>query len=298
MRSMIPRLLLIAVVGTGCVTRAKHDVTVRALDDANAALADSQAQVATHQARIGELDAALAQAQAQLEALGADKLDLSEQLATAQSRVAALDAEVQLAQRSLADLLKKRAGLKAELDRVTEALVQLGSRQLAAERRVAEYRDMLARFRALIDAGTLDVRIVDGRMVLTMPVDILFPSGSTKLSSQGTVALSQVGTALAGIPGKRFQVEGHTDDVPIRTERFPSNWELAAGRALVVVHALLGAGVAPAQLSAASFSEYEPRTSNADDQGRALNRRIEIVVLPDLTGLPGNEELERLGAKG
>src|SRR5687767_6754677 len=174
---------------------------------------------------------------------------------------------------------------------MTEALEDVAARKLEADKRVAEYKDMLARFRTMIDAGKLDVHVVDGRMVLTMPVDILFDSGSTKLSNEGRGSLLEVGAALAPITDKRFQVEGHTDDVPIHNERFESNWELAAERALVVVHTLADAGVSSPQLSAASFGEYQPRVSNAEDTGRAANRRIEIVVLPDLTGLPGAAEL-------
>lgn len=113
----------------------------------------------------------------------------------------------------------------------------------------------------------------------------------------GTGAQPQVGATLASI-SKRFQVEGHTDDVPIHNETYPSNWELASARSLVVVHALLDAGVRPAQLSGASFSEFSPRTANDGDTGRALNRRIEIVVAPDLDGLPGTQALERLDAQG
>ena len=223
---------------------------------------------------------------------------LERQLADEQLRVDAFETQAQNAERSLAELVKRRAGLREEVERMTAALAQLGARQLAAERRVAEYRDMLSRFRKLIDAGTLDVRIARGRMVLTMPVDILFPSGSTKLSSEGSRALVEIGAVLAGIAGKKFQIEGHTDTVPIHTERFASNWELAAGRALVVTHALIDAGVGPGQLSAASFAEYEPRASNVEEAGRGLNRRIEIVVVPDLAELPGNEELQRLDAQG
>jgi chemotaxis protein MotB len=190
--------------------------------------------------------------------------------------------------------MKTRANLKASVDRMSEALGLLAARQITTDARIAEYRDMLSRFRDLIDAGTLDVRIDEGRMVLSLPMDVLFDSGSTHLSSKGKETIQQVGTTLASITGKQFQVEGHTDDVPIHNERFSSNWELASGRALVVVHTMLTAGVLATQLSAASYSEFKPRGPNRDEKGRALNRRIEIVVMPDLSALPGHDELERV----
>lgn len=298
-------MLLFLAAELGCVSRAEHASTQRALDDAKATLTSTQASldaaqrtIAARDAKAKELEQAVAHAEAHVAELAEQRALLERQLADEQLRVDAFETQAQNAERSLAELVKRRAGLRAEVERMTEALAQLGTRQLAAERRVAEYRDMLSRFRKLIDAGTLDVRIARGRMVLTMPVDILFPSGSTKLSSEGSRALVEIGGALAGIAGKKFQIEGHTDTVPIHTERFASNWELAAGRALVVTHALIDAGVAPEQLSAASFAEYEPRASNVEEAGRALNRRIEIVVVPDLAELPGNDELQKLDAQG
>ena len=107
-----------------------------------------------------------------------------------------------------------------------------------------------------------------------------------------------VGRGLTALPGRRFQVEGHTDDVPIHNNAYPSNWELAAARALVVVRTLLDGGLGPEALSAGSFAEYHPVAANADEAGRTRNRRIEIVVVPDLTGLPGYDELQRLSAGG
>ena len=138
------------------------------------------------------------------------------------------------------------------------ALATAAEREREAARRVAEFKDMLARFKELIDAGTLQVRVVDGRMVLTLPMDILYPSGSAKLAKEGHEALLAVGRGLATIPERRFQIEGHTDDVPIRTAAYPSNWELAAARSLGVVRALLEGGVAPQRISAASFSTIGP----------------------------------------
>lgn len=298
-------MFLLMAADLGCVSRAEHASTQRALDDATATLTSTQASldaakrtIAARDTKTKELEQAITQAETRVAELAEQRALLERQLADEQLRVDAFETQAQNAERSLAELVKRRAGLREEVERMTAALAQLSARQLAAERRVAEYRDMLSRFRKLIDAGTLDVRIARGRMVLTMPVDILFPSGSTKLSSEGSRALVEIGAVLAGIAGKKFQIEGHTDTVPIHTERFASNWELAAGRALVVTHALIDAGVGPGQLSAASFAEYEPRASNVEEAGRTLNRRIEIVVVPDLAELPGNEELQRLDAQG
>lgn len=292
--------LTLSLLTSACVNRARHDATVRDLvaaeaeaDQAKARLFAMQREIEGQNTRISGLESAIADGEALVARHVQHKGALERELAATELQLAAMDARATLAERGLAGFVRTRAGLKTSLDRITNALTQLASRQLAAEARVAEYRDMLARFRTLIDAGKLDVRIVDGRMTLTMPMDILFASGSARLSTDGKDSLAQVGAALASIP-KRFQVEGHTDDVPIHNEHYASNWELAAARSLVVVHALLDAGVAAPQLSGASFSEFSPRASNGDEAGRAMNRRIEIVLAPDLSGLPGSEELERI----
>jgi len=130
-------------------------------------------------------------------------------------------------------------------------------------------------------------------MVLALPSDVLFESGSAKLNDVGKDTVRSVASVLVFMSNKRFQIEGHTDNVPISTTRFPSNWELAAARALVVVKSMVDGGMQHSALSAASYGEFHPAATNDTDQGRAENRRIEIVLLPDLSSLPGSEELQQ-----
>ena len=99
---------------------------------------------------------------------------------------------------------------------------------------------------------------------------------------------------MGSIPDRRFQVEGHTDNVPIKTAQYPSNWELASARAIAVTKALVDASLPADRVSAASYADYRPVSSNDTPEGRAANRRIEIVVVPDLSTLPGFEELRKI----
>ena len=143
-----------------------------------------------------------------------------------------------------------------------------------------------------MDGGQPSVAIVRGRLVILLPQDVLFESGSATLGREGRSVISEVASVLSAFPDRSFQVEGHTDNVPIATERFPSNWELSSARALAVVRVLAQGGVAPASLSGAAFGEYQPVASNDDRDSRRRNRRIEIVMLPNLdviaqTQLPG-----------
>ena len=132
---------------------------------------------------------------------------------------------------------------------------------------------------------------------IELATDVLFSSGSATLSADGISAIQEVAKVLASIPGRKFQVEGHTDDVPIKTAQYASNWELASGRAITVVKTMVDAGLPGDRVSGASFGEQKPTASNKTPEGRASNRRIEIVVVPDLASLPGFDELNRAAAK-
>jgi chemotaxis protein MotB len=205
-------------------------------------------------------------------------------------------------ERARADAIKQQleataehaSTLQADVATLERALAEMQAREDIAKARVAAYQDLVARFATLIDAGTLRVQIVDGKMVVNIGTDILFPSGSAELSKEGQSALPQVGAVLAQLPENVYQVEGHTDNVPIKTAKYPSNWELASARATTVVKTLTAAGIAPSNISAASFAEFKPAASNDTPEGKQQNRRIEIVVVPDLSKLPGFEELNAL----
>ena len=196
-----------------------------------------------------------------------------------------------------AGLLKDKSQLNASLQETKDALTDLAARRAAAEERVRQYKDLLGRFKSLIESGRLQVKIVDGKMVVELATDILFDSGKAELSDVGHKAILDVAKVLATIPDRQFQVEGHTDNVPIATDKFPSNWELASARSIVVVRTLIDGGVAPARVSGASYAEFHPVGGNGTAAGRAANRRIEIVVVPDLSLLPGAAELKRAAAE-
>ena len=187
-----------------------------------------------------------------------------------------------------------KSRLAEQLSTTKKALEEMAARKAERDRRIQEFRDLTSRFQSLIQSDQLSVKIVDGRMVVTLGSDVLFPSGSSKLSAEGVKAIQSVAQTLAGIPKRSYQVEGHTDNVPIRTASFPSNWELAAARAISVSRTMVEAGLEPARVSAASFGEFKPLKPNDTPEGRTQNRRIEIVVVPDLSLLPGYEELSRI----
>lgn len=136
----------------------------------------------------------------------------------------------------------------------------------------------------MIGAGEVSIVARDGRMVLVMPTDVLFDSGRTEVKRSGQKALEEIAAVLKTVP-RQFQVAGHTDDVPIQTERFPSNWELSTARAIEVVRFLVAHGVPSTALSAAGYGEFDPVTPNKSDEGRRRNRRIEITLQPNIDEL-------------
>lgn len=155
------------------------------------------------------------------------------------------------------------------------------------ERTRATYEAILADLKPLVDRGVLKVENRDGRVVIGMASDVLFPSGSAALSDEGRRNVAEVARLLTRHAREHhFQVEGHTDDVPIATPEFPSNWYLGAARAITVADVMVAQGFPRGQLSAASFADTEPVADNGSPAGRAANRRIEIVLLPELGDLP------------
>jgi chemotaxis protein MotB len=296
--AMKPRVIIMSLSlsalfagGTGCVTAKKYEALEGELAKTRGELSKSQGEVqslstalATAEAEISQLDTRIAELEQELAQRVAE---LEEKVALAETR--ATDAETQLA-----EALSDRSKLKASVEEMTLALAELKRQRAQAEARLAVYRSVLAKFKDMIDNGKLKVKVVDGRMVLQLQTDILFSSGSAKLSDVGEATVQEVGKLLSEIPDRRFQVEGHTDNVPINTKTYPSNWELASARAINVTTAMVAAGMPASRLSAASFADTRPTHKNDTEEGRAQNRRIEIVLVPDLSDLPGAEDIEKM----
>lgn len=132
------------------------------------------------------------------------------------------------------------------------------------------------RFRGLEIEG---VSVAEGNRGVTLRIDdnLLFSSGQAELTSGGREILQGLVATLAGFDGQ-VSVEGHTDDIPITTARFPSNWELSTGRAIAVLRYLAEQGVPPARLRAIGYADTRPLESNASAEGRAANRRVELLL--------------------
>jgi chemotaxis protein MotB len=185
-------------------------------------------------------------------------------------RMAVNEAEAERTEKEL-DFLRKR---NTELEKQKEAELQ---------KLKATYDELVKSLKGEIEAGEIQIRRMRDRLSVNLVEKILFDSGRADLKESGIDVLRKVGAQLARIEGKRIQIEGHTDNVPIGgrlQERFPTNWELSASRALAVVHFLQDeVGIDPVKLSAAGYGEYQEAAGNDTAEGKAANRRIEIVLL-------------------
>ena len=269
------RLLLAALACAGCVTTSSRDQTV----------ADLNKQ---HQE---EMDKTKAQEEARA-------ADLAKQAADAEAARKSLEgtlAESQKRADELNKLLEGTSADRANLDRLLKAssaqLEELRKQKAAADARAATYKGLTERLRSMIDAGKLSVKIRKGRMLISMPNDVLFDSGSAVLKKAGQDAVGQVAQALSGFADRQFLVAGNTDDKPIRTARFPSNWELSTERAVVVTRFLISKDLRPDSLGAVGYGQFDPVAANDTDEHRAQNRRIEIQLQPNLSELPSMEDL-------
>ena len=212
-------------------------------------------------------DSVIAGLEREIETLGGNLQDvrstMGEAIATRAAELAAARKEIEASQVEILQL--KRMREKAEAER-------------------AQFEALTVRFKSMIDAGKLEVVRRDGRMMLKLPDEVLFPSGQKRLKKGGRAALVEVAAVLKeAATDREFLVAGHTDNVPVgRKSRFRSNWELSTARATEVVKLLVEQGVQPESLAAAGYGEYDPIADNSTLDGREKNRRLEIILLPKL----------------
>lgn len=217
-----------------------------------------------------------------------------EQIEVVKATAASQDAAAKLADCARAraeDLAGKDKALteaSASLGATRAELEELRAEHAENEKRLAAFRSLTDKFRKMIDSGKLQIALVHGRMVVKLPAGVLFASGSADLSKDGADALHDVAAVLRTMRDRRFMVAGHTDNLPIvGTSSFKNNLELSTARAVTVAQHLARSGMSAPQLVAAGYAEHEPVKSNATEAGRQENRRIEIVLLPNVTELPG-----------
>ena len=284
---------------TACVRKETYDAAVADAQSVRAQLAASAEREKAQAAEIERIRQELADAAAQLQQRDQKLSDLSTsdhnlqaQLDESTAITAKLRGELERLGKNVDSMLQEKGTLSKALDDAKTRLEELRRAQAAAEERARLFQEFVLKFKKLIDAGQLKVATRAGRLVIQLSNDVLFDSGQTAIKPGGKEALMQVAKVLATVRGRGFQVAGHTDNVPIQTARFPSNWELSTARAVEVVKLLLTHGVSPQAVSAAGYGEFDPIAGNDSPDGKAKNRRIEITLQPNLDELVAAPQLK------
>ncbi|MCS7089739.1 MAG: OmpA family protein [Verrucomicrobiota bacterium] len=198
----------------------------------------------------------------------------SREMTRLRQSVAELEAELARMQQHADQALEERDRVQAQL----EQLVQERANEV-------QHRDqLLDEMRAALRSRDVTISELQGRLTVDILDRVLFDLGEAVLREEGQTILRKVASVLAGHPERNVLIIGHTDNLPIRPaaqHRFPSNWELSTARATAAVRFLIEqCGLHPQRLAAMGCGEYQPVADNATPEGRARNRRIEIVVLP------------------
>ena len=202
------------------------------------------------------------------------------------TKLATCDQEKAALQGRLAALEGEKGKLSGRLNASQAEIDELKRAREALERRSKAFRELFSKLRSMIDSKALSVKVRKGRLIVQMSDKVLFEPGKAALKEDGQKTLGAIAQVLKTIPDRDFLIAGHTDNKPIRTVRFKSNWELSVARGLEVVKYLQGEGVDPTHLGAAGYSEFDHVGDNSTEEGRAQNRRIEIILMPNISELP------------
>jgi chemotaxis protein MotB len=263
--------LLATALFTGCVTKSTYNATLEELGKTKSSLSEAKNTISL-----------------QNEQINAQKILIKknrQEIAKTKDELTQLHQNKEALQKEYKDTQKLLDASQSKLEKMRQI-------ELETKKRNEIYARFVKQLQKMIDAGQLSVSIEKGRIVINLPDNVLFKTGHANVNAEGQKVLKEIANVLKEFKDRRFQVEGHTDNVPIKSARYPSNWELSTARALNVVHLMIEEGVDPENISAAGYGEFQPRADNSTPEGRKLNRRIEIIMLPNLEIL--SNELPKL----
>jgi len=280
-------MIFVSVILSACVSETVHQQKL----DENAYL---QSVIKSLEADYERLKADKIQLAARNDNLNQRVLEAIERNKLLQEDLMRARADLERVEKVLADRSAEAgtamAEMRQEIDRLVEdnnlLQQQLEVELQAREARLAEvqstYDELVGKLEQEIERGEVRISELKGKLTVNVVDKILFDSGKADLKKAGIKVLQQIGDILNSAIDKNIQVEGHTDNVPISgglAARYPSNWELSTARATTVLHFLQDkVGVSGERLSAVGYGEYQPITSNSTAEGRAENRRIQIVL--------------------
>ncbi len=241
------------------------------------------AQTTAQADQLVSLSEKVADLQAVNSAQRAAKSDLESLVGELQSAAGEARSEAEKARDKAAKLAEDRERLAAEREALAAEAKRLAEEKKQLEQKTAEYDALVGELESEIEAGQITITELSGKLTVAMSNAILFASGATSVKPAGKEALAKVAGVLASVEDREIRVEGHTDNVPVGAGApYPDNWALSALRASTVVNLLVDGGVDPLNVAAVGYGEHHPTASNDSREGRAANRRTEIVLVPKL----------------
>lgn len=278
------RLSMMALIAmlplSGCVTSGtyhKKELEAQGLEkslqDQRSEYRKLQAENADLKSEIARLTQSLSGTTGERDALAAAKKGLEESLKSTS------DAKNQ----QIGELSQKLGELDSENRRLKDQVAQLQKQKEAEVRKTSKtYEDLLEQMKGEISKGEVTISELKGKLTVNLVESVLFDSGKAEVKPNGLVVLKKVIDILGNVKDKAIRIEGHTDNVQIvgaLARRYPTNWELSAARAINVTRYLQLQGIDPALLAAVAYGEFKPVAPNDTEEGRAKNRRIEIVLV-------------------
>jgi chemotaxis protein MotB len=186
-------------------------------------------------------------------------------------------------QKLIQDKQSYQDSLTAREADLQKQMAELQAKDMQVKEQSDAFRQMQEAMKAEVDSKQVTIKELEGKLTLSMVEAILFDSGKANVKKAGKDALAKVAEVLKNVKDQDIIVAGHTDNVPITSKlaaTYPTNWELSAARAIAVVKLLEADGVDPKLLLAAGFGEFRPVADNGTPEGRAQNRRMEIILMP------------------
>ena len=248
---------------------------------------DTAAELAAARQRNADLERQVADSNREIATLQSSNSGLKGQLAASTALAAGLQAGAGDKDKLAADLAASRqrnVELEGQLvDRDKELVALRGDLSTEMARLKEAQRGLVRELRPEIEQGNITVDINNERLLINLTSSMLFGAGEDQLKPAGTDALKRVGGILKAYPEYKVEVDGHTDNWPIRSslkKRFPTNKELSEARAANGVTALAEGGVSPGAIASAGYADTKPVAPNATDEGRQKNRRVEVRVTP------------------
>ena len=228
-------------------------------------------------------------ARANADQLRADSVRLASQLATQGENISnlqrtntSLQQQISSLQRQMDSATRTAAGQLAQSQRRLETLQALIDQQ---RKTTSELRQKMTEALKGFNSNELSVSIKNGKVYVSLQENLLFPSGSAVVNPKGKQALGTLAGVLTINPDINVNIEGHTDSIPIRA-RYEDNWALSVARATSIVRILTrDYGIEPVRIIASGHSLYDPVDTNTTKEGRARNRRTEIILSPKLDEL-------------